>query len=73
MRKKLIGLTLVLVVLSISVSAIAQILPPISPYYTDTSVIAVGFTIENGVAGCDGIPEQFKQNCYCFRSTSEVD
>lgn len=55
MRKKLIGLTLVLVVLSISVTAIAQILPPISPYYTDTSVIAVGFTIENGVAGCDGM------------------
>ena len=54
MQKKLIGLALVLVILISSASAFAQILPPISPYYTDTSLIGAGLSINNGVASCDG-------------------
>ncbi|MDO4350701.1 MAG: hypothetical protein Q4C35_08730 [Eubacteriales bacterium] len=54
MQKKLVGLALAFVILVASVSAFAQILPPISPYYTDTSLIGAGLSIENGVAKCDG-------------------
>jgi len=54
MQKKLIGLSLALIILVASISAFAQILPPISPYYTDTSLIGAGLSIESGVAKCDG-------------------
>ncbi|MCI5957731.1 MAG: hypothetical protein MRZ54_12195 [Clostridiales bacterium] len=55
MQKRLTGLILAFLILSVSVSAFAQILPPISPYYSDTSLISAGLSIKNGVAGCDGL------------------
>lgn len=55
MQKKLIGLLLVTLILAGSVNAFAQILPPISPYYTDTALISAALSIDNGIATCDGL------------------
>lgn len=55
MQKKLIALALTFLFLFSSVSAFAQILPPISPYYSDTSIIGASLSIDGGVASCDGL------------------